>query len=125
MPWNDRSRAGNDRSRSHGACNKHLGAGHSVLCSLNGHIVRVQATTASGLVVDDPFGASKLTASSYKFSTKNRGRGTGKEWDPTNDTNEGRPRLVLAGSGVPHVRMDLRLLTIGPGAALLAPTGWH
>ncbi len=82
MPWNG-------RSRSRGACNKHLGAGHSVLCSLNGHIVRVQATTASGLVVDDPFGASKLTASSYKFSTKNRGRGTGKEWDPTNDTNEG------------------------------------
>lgn len=68
---------------------QHLSAGHSVLCSLNGHIVRVQEVTDSGLVVDDPYGASRLTASHYKFEKKNKGRDAGKEWNPTNKTNEG------------------------------------
>lgn len=65
---------------------KHLGAGHSVLCSLDGHIVRVQAATDSGLVVDDPFGASRLTAGGYGFDKKNRGKDGA---DAKNDANEG------------------------------------
>lgn len=51
--------------------------------------MRVQEVTDSGLVVDDPYGASRLTASHYKFEKKNKGRDAGKEWNPTNKTNEG------------------------------------
>jgi hypothetical protein len=37
-----------------------LEQGHSVIMSYNGHIVRVQAVTESGLVVDDPFGRVQI-----------------------------------------------------------------
>jgi hypothetical protein len=37
-----------------------LRAGHAVMMSITGHIVRVQAVTDAGLVVDDPYGKAKL-----------------------------------------------------------------
>lgn len=40
----------------------HLRAGSAVMMSITGHIVRVQAVTESGLVVDDPYGQSRLLA---------------------------------------------------------------
>ncbi|MCK6518612.1 hypothetical protein L6R46_26590 [Myxococcota bacterium] len=36
--------------------------GSGVLCSIHGHVVRVEAVTAEGLKVDDPFGQSLLKA---------------------------------------------------------------
>jgi peptidoglycan hydrolase-like protein with peptidoglycan-binding domain len=40
----------------------HLRAGHAVMMSISGHIVRVQAISDAGVVVDDPYGASTLGA---------------------------------------------------------------
>lgn len=39
-----------------------LRAGKAVMMSITGHIVRLQAVTESGLVVDDPYGRSRLLA---------------------------------------------------------------
>lgn len=54
---------------------KHLRAGHSVLCSITGHIVRVQAVAADGLVVDDPYGHEVLLpGTKHRFDARNRGK---------------------------------------------------
>jgi len=46
--------------------------GYAVMMSITGHIVRLQAITNDGLVVDDPYGWSELKAgSSYSFSKVN------------------------------------------------------
>jgi SH3-like domain-containing protein len=53
-----------------------LRQGNGVMMSITGHIVRVQAVTAQGLVVDDPFGYSILgagTARSFKSRNPDRG----------------------------------------------------
>jgi hypothetical protein len=50
----------------------HLQAGHAVMASITGHIVRLQAVTQDGLVADDPYGKVKLT------------KGTGHKWEQTN-----------------------------------------
>ncbi len=53
-----------------------LRQGNGVMMSITGHIVRVQAVTAQGLVVDDPFGYSLLgagTARSFKSRNPDRG----------------------------------------------------
>lgn len=49
-----------------------LRGGKSVMMSITGHIIRVQAVGEHGLVVDDPYGISKLTATGYKFSERNQ-----------------------------------------------------
>lgn len=41
-----------------------LRAGQPIIMSITGHIVRLQAVTDAGLVVDDPYGWSELTAGS-------------------------------------------------------------
>jgi peptidoglycan hydrolase-like protein with peptidoglycan-binding domain len=43
-----------------------LGSGQSVMCSITGHIVRIQDVTADGLVVDDPYGRRILSAGGKK-----------------------------------------------------------
>lgn len=43
-----------------------LGSGQSVMCSITGHIVRIQDVTAEGLVVDDPYGRRILSAGGKK-----------------------------------------------------------
>ncbi|HNC98127.1 MAG TPA: hypothetical protein PKW90_18490, partial [Myxococcota bacterium] len=53
-----------------------LRQGNGVMMSITGHIVRVQAVTAQGVVVDDPFGYSLLgsgTARSFKSRNPDRG----------------------------------------------------
>ena len=52
--------------------NKYLRGGYSVLLSIHGHIVRLEAVTDLGLVVDDPYGASVLKA------------GTARGWNGSN-----------------------------------------
>jgi hypothetical protein len=39
-----------------------LRAGKAIMMSIHGHIVRLQAVTSAGLVVDDPYGRSRLLA---------------------------------------------------------------
>jgi len=39
-----------------------LRSGKSIMCSINGHIVRIQDVAPDGVVADDPFGHSKLGA---------------------------------------------------------------
>jgi hypothetical protein len=60
----------------------HLNAGHAVMTSIHGHIIRIQAVTEAGVVVDDPYGASKLKA------------GQSRGWDGKNDSS----RADLQGS---------------------------
>jgi hypothetical protein len=59
----------------------HLRQGHAVMMSISGHIVRVQAVTEAGLVVDDPYGKAKLlpgTARSWeKFNPSKFSPGAG------------------------------------------------
>lgn len=43
-----------------------LRSGQAIILSIDGHIVRLQECTATGIVVDDPFGASKLKAGGGK-----------------------------------------------------------
>ena len=50
----------------------HLRDGHAVMMSISGHIVRVQAVTEDGLVVDDPYGEATLL------------KGEGRKWDEYN-----------------------------------------
>ncbi len=51
-----------------------LSKGYGVLASINGHIVRIEGTTETGVVVDDPYGASVLKG------------GTSRGWDGFNGT---------------------------------------
>ena len=51
--------------------------GYAVMMSITGHIVRVQAVTDTGLVVDDPYGVVILKT------------GTGRGWEQTNDAKGG------------------------------------
>ena len=53
----------------------HLAKGHAIMTSIHSHIVRIQAITSSGIVVDDPFGESKLKA------------GTARGWDDRNESD--------------------------------------
>lgn len=49
-----------------------LEAGKGAMMSINGHIVRIQAVTENGLIVDDPYGNTKLMDEwKYKFSKMN------------------------------------------------------
>lgn len=50
----------------------YLAEGNGVIASINGHIVRIQGVTDEGVIVDDPYGASKLKA------------GTKRGWDGFN-----------------------------------------
>lgn len=56
---------------------QHLGSalaeGKGVMISYNGHIVRVQAVTADGLVVDDPFGGTQLKNGKMVWADINSG----------------------------------------------------
>jgi hypothetical protein len=45
--------------------NGYLKKGYGVVMSLDGHVVRLQAITEAGLVVDDPYGASKLSGRTF------------------------------------------------------------
>ncbi|MBP6837377.1 MAG: peptidoglycan-binding protein [Kofleriaceae bacterium] len=49
-----------DRTWWTGTVGAALAAGRSVMCSITGHIVRVQAVQADGVVVDDPYGKRAL-----------------------------------------------------------------
>lgn len=53
----------------------HLAKGHGVMCSINGHITRIQSITDTGIVTDDPYGESTL------------GAGSARDWDNINDTD--------------------------------------
>jgi hypothetical protein len=49
-----------------------LRQGNGVMMSVTGHIVRVQAVTAEGVVVDDPFGRSRMKpGEDREFVSKN------------------------------------------------------
>lgn len=58
-----------------------LRSGQAIILSIDGHIVRLQECGASGIVVDDPFGASKLKAGGGKsgrgWTSVNKKNGTG------------------------------------------------
>ncbi|HEY3391919.1 MAG TPA: hypothetical protein VGK58_04390 [Lacipirellulaceae bacterium] len=45
--------------------NGYLKKGYGIVMSLDGHVVRLQAVTDAGLVVDDPYGASKLSGRTF------------------------------------------------------------
>jgi hypothetical protein len=45
--------------------NGYLKKGYGVVMSLDGHVIRLQAITEAGLVVDDPYGASKLSGRTF------------------------------------------------------------
>jgi hypothetical protein len=45
--------------------NGYLKKGYGVVMSLDGHVIRLQAVTDAGLVVDDPYGASKLSGRTF------------------------------------------------------------
>lgn len=50
-----------------------LRAGHAVMLSVTGHIVRLQAVTDTGLIMDDPYGKEKLLAGSkHKWEATNK-----------------------------------------------------
>ncbi len=54
----------------------HLAAGEAVMCSIKGHICRIQGMNEQGLIADDPFGHSKLLAGgghSWKLGTNKPG----------------------------------------------------
>ncbi|MEA5468012.1 S8 family serine peptidase [Spirulina sp. 06S082] len=53
-----------DRSWYETEVQQKLRDGQSVIISTNGHIVRLQAITEDGIIVDDPYGRSYLTGSS-------------------------------------------------------------
>jgi hypothetical protein len=65
---------------------KHLRKGHAVMMSITGHIVRIQAVTEGGLVVDDPYGKSKLNAGKERsFKTANQSEWKGKKEGAANE----------------------------------------
>lgn len=65
---------------------EHLSKGHAVMMSITGHIVRVQAVTEAGLVVDDPFGKSKLDPGKKRsFTSINKSDWKSKKEGATNE----------------------------------------
>jgi hypothetical protein len=70
---------------------QHLRKGHAVMMSITGHIVRIQAVTEAGLVVDDPYGKSKLDSGKKRsFTTINKS-----EWQSKKEgaSNEGEDNV--------------------------------
>ena len=66
---------------------EHLAVGHSVLCSIVGHIVRVQAVDDQGIVVDNPYGLETIGAGTdHKWIRTNSGKNG---WGAGNKSNEG------------------------------------
>ncbi|CAN5696298.1 hypothetical protein BH11MYX1_BH11MYX1_39500 [soil metagenome] len=73
----------------HGTVGVTLAAGKSVMVSIGGHIVRIQAVTEAGVVVDDPFGHSKMLAGAGKkahswkqgINTETTSKGEDITWD--------------------------------------------
>jgi hypothetical protein len=65
----------------------HINNGHSIMCSIHGHIIRIQGVTDAGVVVDDPYGQSKLKG------------GTSRGWFAKNDSNREDLQANNTGAG--------------------------
>jgi hypothetical protein len=69
----------NNRAWYEGNVKPHLAAGEAVMCSIKGHICRIQGMSPQGIVADDPYGHSKLLAGdahSWKLGTNKPGGAT-------------------------------------------------
>jgi hypothetical protein len=69
----------NNRAWYEGNVKPHLAAGEAVMCSIKGHICRIQGMSPEGVVADDPYGHSTLLAGdahSWKLGTNKPGGAT-------------------------------------------------
>lgn len=73
----------------------HLKKGHAVVCSIHGHIVRIQGVNGMGVVVDDPYGQSKLK--------KGKNRGWGKKNTSNREDIKTSPKETMENAGEDHV----------------------
>jgi hypothetical protein len=67
--------------------NGYLKKGYGVVMSLDGHVVRLQAITEAGLVVDDPYGASKLSGRTFDDNGDGVGDRPKYSFTDSNDSN--------------------------------------